>query len=160
MGFSITFGTLFAKIRRVYVLFKTTVSRHNSSVTLQETFMIIGGVLALDVFVLTVWTIFDPLRWERVVITSDKYGIPLSSEGHCTSDNWVAFAGTIAVLHFCLLGVACYLCYMARDIPTKFSEGKYVAIAMIRYDGCAVETKLCLFVCVCVFVCVSGRFVC
>ena len=131
VGFSITFGTLFAKIRRVYVLFQSRVERRNTSVTLQETFGIIGGVLLLDVFVLTVWTIVDPLYWERNIVTTDQYGDALLSEGNCTSDHWIVFAATIALLHFGLLGVACYLCYMARDIPTKFSEGKYVTIAMI-----------------------------
>lgn len=107
----------------------------------------------------------DPLYWERNVISTDQFGAPLESEGHCTSDNWVAFAATIASLHLLLLGVACWMCYgtfrscfpigdgslayhskliisffdiryfpripVARDIPTKFSEGKYLSIAMI-----------------------------
>jgi hypothetical protein len=34
------------------------------------------------------------------------------------------------VVYLSLLGFACYLCYVSRDIPTKFSEGKYVSIAM------------------------------
>ena len=35
------------------------------------------------------------------------------------------------LLHLMLLLVASYLCYVTRNIPTKFSEGKYVAIAML-----------------------------
>lgn len=29
------------------------------------------------------------------------------------------------------MGVACYMSYAARDIPTLFQEGKYLSIAMI-----------------------------
>ena len=102
-----------------------------------------------DVAVLVAWTVIDPLEWERVNVSVDKFGAPLESEGksatglvlqlgqhsadqllagYCTSESWKTFSGIIGTLHLCLLGVACYLCYRARDIPTKFSEGKYVSI--------------------------------
>ena len=131
VGFSITFGTLFAKIRRVHVMFQAAAEMRRISISIKETVMIIGVVLALDVAILTVWTVVDPLQWERTVLTADKYGNALSSEGHCTCEWWALFGGLIALLHFVLLGVASYLCYVTRNIPTKFSEGKYVAIAMI-----------------------------
>ena len=131
VGFSITFGTLFAKIRRVYKIFKSAAEMRRQMVTFQETLSVIAVVLVLDVAILTVWTIIDPLRWERSVISADKFGDPLESEGHCTSDHWSWWIGTIAALHLVLLGFACYLCYASRDIPTKFSEGKYVSIAMV-----------------------------
>ena len=131
IGFSITFGTLFAKIYRVYKLFRAAVDMRRIRVSIQETVLIIGGVLLIDVTILTVWTIVDPLHWNRSILTADKFGDPLSSEGHCESEHWIVFAGLIAILHFSLMAVACYMCYVARDIPTKFSEGKYVAIAML-----------------------------
>ncbi|CAB9508936.1 acid type B receptor subunit 2 [Seminavis robusta] len=131
VGFSITFGTLFAKIRRVYLLFQQTTSTRKISVGITETVGVIGIVLMLDVAILLAWSLVDPLRWERTILMTDKYGSPLSSEGHCTCDNWQIFTGLIAAFHFTLLGLACYLCYVSRDIPTKFSEGKYLAVAMI-----------------------------
>ena len=131
VGFSITFGTLFAKIRRVYILFTASVDMRRVRISVVETISIIGGVLLLDVAVLTAWTIVDPLTWSRTILTTDQYGDPLSSEGHCTSDHWPVFAGIIACLHLGLLGFASVLCWMSRSIPTKFSEGKYVSIAMI-----------------------------
>lgn len=110
---------------------KRGVEARKNSVTFRETLSFIGFVLAVDVFILTIWTVVDPLVWERTVLAADQFGAPLESEGFCRSDHWVAFAAVIATLHLTLLGVACYMCYVARDIPTKFSEGKYLAIAMI-----------------------------
>lgn len=102
-----------------------------AKVTAQETFFIVGGVLLIDVTILTVWTIMDPLEWDRDPITMDKYGHTLSSEGYCRSDHFEIFASIIAAFHFTIMGVACYLCYLSREIPTQFAEGKYVTVAMI-----------------------------
>lgn len=170
VGFCVTFGTLFAKIRRVYLIFirklvyqpSTTttaassarfqsmasnsnrssfsatsqggsilsVARRNSSVSFLETLMVIGVVTAVDVAILTVWTLSDPLEWERTVTVMDQFGVALESEGRCTSDSWYIFTPLIGALHLCLMATACYLCFKARQIPTTFQEGKYVAIAM------------------------------
>ena len=136
VGFSITFGSLFAKILRVYRLFKAAATMQRVTISANDTFKIIGGVLMVDVVLLTVWTIVDPLEWHRESLTEDKFGSPLSSEGFCVSDHWAIFAGLIAAFHLLLMGVACYMCYMARDIPTEFSEGKYVcAILGVHGDS-------------------------
>ena len=124
-------GTLFAKIRRVYRLFKAAAHMQRAAVSVKDTMLVIGAILLVDVGILTAWTLFDPLEWVRSVLIVDKYGNALSSEGHCTSEYWGAFAGTIAVLHFSLMAVACWLAYVSRDVPTEFSEGKYVTIAVL-----------------------------
>ena len=125
VGFCITFGTLFSKIRRVYLIFMQAAAKNGGSgietrqngVTIKETLSVIGGVLLIDLFILVTWTIVDPLKWQRTVTSADQFGEPLESEGHCTNDNWVGFAAAIAVLHLVLLAVACWMCYVARDIP-------------------------------------------
>ena len=142
VGFSITFGSLFAKIRRVHNIFKfnaspaaargVAVARSNSnvgasslssgmssfgrrrtaaSINFQETVGIIVLVLLVDVLILVWWTIVSPLEWTRVVTTTDQFGAPLESYGHCTSDQWIIFAGIMAAFHLTLLSVGCYLCY-------------------------------------------------
>lgn len=134
VGFSITFGSLFAKIRRVYKIFQSAATPgavRKTAVTFRETIFVIGVVLLVDVLVLVIWTAVSPLEWQRTVLSADQFGTPLESEGHCTSDQWMAFAGLIGMLHLILLAFACYLCFVSRNIPTKFSEGKYVSIAMI-----------------------------
>lgn len=100
------------------------------AVSVRETMVIVGIVLLVDVAILTVWTIVDPLHWERSPLVEDKYGYALESEGHCTSEHWHVFAGIMGVFHFLLIARACYMCYLARGLPEKFSSGKYVSIAM------------------------------
>lgn len=131
VGFSITFGSLFAKIRRVHLLFNAAATMQRVTVSPQETFLIVGGVLLIDVSILTIWTLVDPLEWFRQPLVTDQFGYPLSSEGYCRSDHFAVFASLISLFHFSIMGVACWMCYLSRDIPTRFSEGKYLTVAMI-----------------------------
>ncbi|CAB9510051.1 acid type B receptor subunit 2 [Seminavis robusta] len=143
VGFSITFGTLFAKIRRVYLIFLNagavvrtgqstyTQPRRNSTVSWQETVMIIAAVLLVDVTILVIWTVVDPLQWQRSITQADQFGVVLESEGYCHCESLVAFASLIGVFHLSLMGTACYMSYCARNIPTMFQEGKTVSIAMV-----------------------------
>jgi len=131
VGFCVTFGTLFAKIWRIYKIFKSSAEMRRVQVTLTESLQVIGSVLLLDVVILTVWTVWSPLEWTRVVISEDQFGESLESEGYCTSEHWGIFGGLIGALHAALLAIASYLCYVSRNIPTKFSEGKYLSVAMV-----------------------------
>jgi len=131
VGFCITFGALFAKIRRVSLLFSAAEQLQRTRVTTASTLTVLAVILLIDVTILIVWTVVSPQEWQRTVLIQDKYGEPLSSVGRCVSDHWAIFVGVIGAYHFLLLSVACYMCYVARDVPTLFSEGKYITIAVI-----------------------------
>ena len=94
------------------------------AVTAWNSFSFVWVVLSIDIVVLIVWSIVDPLTWQRTIITTDQYGTALESAGYCTSEHWTVFAGIIASVHVALLVIASVLCYVARDVPTSFSEGK------------------------------------
>jgi hypothetical protein len=153
-----TLGTLFAKIRRVYLTFQRAATHRNASsvintpttssnsnsynntfnasrnaahVSFRETLLVIGVVTLVDVGILVAWTVVDPLKWERVVLQADKFGVSLESQGYWYSDSWEVFAILICCLQLFLLTIACVLCYKAREIPTMFSEGRYLCIAMV-----------------------------
>lgn len=143
LGFSITFGTLFAKIRRIYNIFNqqshTPVAaslRQNSFrnrqdiVATRETLLTVGGVFILDFFVLALWTAVDPLHWERYTIRVDQFGELLESQGYCVSDHWKPFFGAIVSIHITWVALATFMCYKARAIPTQYSEHKYVTVAL------------------------------
>lgn len=81
VGFCITFGTLFAKIRRVYIIYKSSAKMKRIRVTMWENVTVIGSVLLIDAVILIVWSVVDPLRWYRVIIAADQYGEALESQG-------------------------------------------------------------------------------
>lgn len=142
VGFSITFGTLFAKIRRVYTIFVegSSTSAGGTAIwsqsrrrdpKIKDTVFFIGTILLLDVIILVTWTLVAPLHWERDIIREDQFGYPLESQGYCTSEYWRAFIGVLIALHISLCAVASWMCYAARHIPSRYSEHQYVTIAMI-----------------------------
>lgn len=108
-GFCFTFGTPFAKIRRVYLVFHKETGMRNTSrktarssfetnykssqkdavaISFQETLLSIGAVTLIDATVLVAWTVADSLDWTRVVVLVNKNEQPLESQGYCTSDYW------------------------------------------------------------------------
>jgi hypothetical protein len=50
----------------------------------RDTFKDIGVVFLMDVIILILWTVLDPLQWQRVVIREDVFGDTLESQGYCT----------------------------------------------------------------------------
>lgn len=107
-------------------------------VTVGETVRVIGIIFLVDVAILTAWTIVSPLEWERIVLDEDFFGEPLESVGNCLfthvhedSTSIIVFASLLAAFHFFLICISCYMCYVSRNVSTKFSEGKYLAIAMV-----------------------------
>ncbi|CAB9526188.1 acid type B receptor subunit 2 [Seminavis robusta] len=130
VGFCITFGSLFARIRRIHAVLQYAAELTTVIVSTKDTVLTIGLVLLVDVVILTTWTIVDPLEWTRVVTSTDVFGNALESEGYCQSEYWVVFAGIIGVVHLLLMGTACYMCYLARSIPNSISNNKFIGIAM------------------------------
>ena len=132
VGFSVTFGTLFAKIRRVHKIFKfnplaesrirqgsssnigmNSYSRRRQSIisNFLETVGVILLVLLVDILILVWWTIVSPLEWKRYIISTDQFGTTLESSGYCYSDRWILFFAIMASYHLVLLTVGCYICY-------------------------------------------------
>ncbi|CAB9525835.1 acid type B receptor subunit 2 [Seminavis robusta] len=135
VGFSVTFGALFGKVYRVYQIFTQEIfitgRRRNATTPVFDSLKYIAGVLLLDIIILILWTVLDPLEWTRMTIREDLFGQPLESQGYCTSDTWMLFASLIGALHLGLMAVASYMCFCARKIPTRYSEHKYLSIAII-----------------------------
>ena len=133
VGFSITFGTLYAKILRVYKLFQAAADTRRITVTQTETLKWVGFITLVDIIIVAVWTGVDPLAWTRVIVSTDIFGEPLESVGYCTSSQWKIFVSLITCWHLLLLLRACFLCYQTRHISTKFAESRYLAVAMVSH---------------------------
>lgn len=130
VGFCLTFGAMFARIRHIYSTLQYAAQVTQVSVSAKETFMTVGLVLAIDVTILVIWTLVDPLEWERTTTSTDVFGEPLESQGHCQSDHWSVFAAIIGCFHLFLMGTACYMTYLARSLPNRIANHKYVGICL------------------------------
>ena len=137
LGFVLTFGALFAKIWRVNKIF---LNKKLSKIVIKSRDLVlpIFAVLLVDASILLAWTLYNPLKWYRFVLTEDQYHNPLTSIGKCdtamrhtdTSSGWL-FLTPLALVHVVVLLVGNVLSYRARNIATSFQEGKYIAMAMV-----------------------------
>merc|ERR1712146_510876 len=111
VGFVLTFAPLFTKLMRVYRIFANE-SLKAIRITMGQMLMCIAVVLAIDAFILLLWTKNDPLFYEREVLESDPYGNPVRSVGLCiTKEDPFTYVGPIMGLHIVVLLVGNYLAY-------------------------------------------------
>ena len=79
IGFSISVSALFSKLWRINKLFSSQ-SFRRIQVREQDVILPTATIVALNLVMLFLWTVLDPLRWERVVVDNQ----PWNSYGRCT----------------------------------------------------------------------------
>jgi len=88
----------------------------------------------IDVLILTAWTAYDPLTWQRTEVGTsiEESGVvTVSTIGKCHSDTMYYFLGPLIAVHVTLMIVTNVLLYKVRNIGDRYQEQKYVALASI-----------------------------
>lgn len=134
LGFGIVFSALFAKIYRVREIIASATEFRRKRVQARDVFYVIALVLLVECIILLVWTVVDPLAWERQVIRASEDGLPLQSVGTCMSDRtslifWLIFIS----FNVCLLFYALILCYKTWSYPSAFAESRWITACVISY---------------------------
>lgn len=132
-GFSIVFSALFAKIYRVRMIVASAVSFRRTRVEAKDVMFIMVGILGVESLILLVWTLVDPLKWDREVILADEYGLTLISSGRCVSDNSLVFWLIFVAFNVFILLYALVLCYLTRTYPSEFAESRWITACVISY---------------------------
>ena len=130
LGFSVIFGSLWAKIMRVYQIFRNGRHMRRKVVSVTEVMRPVIFLLGVNTIILSVWTALDPMKWTRVVTLEDGYGYVLNSYGMCASANDMPYLLSLGIINAIVLIVALVLSYKARNIPSDFQEGKYISLAV------------------------------
>lgn len=90
-------------------------------------------LLSINVTLLLGWTLKSPFKYHRVLLNNyDLYGREIESYGICKSDDtkFYYFLFPILLVNLIGLGIATYQSWIARNLPTEFSESYYLAISM------------------------------
>lgn len=87
-------------------------------------------LLILNVIVLTVWSVIDPLVHETIVVSKDAFFRHVETYGVCRSDYQVIFLAILCVINIGSLLYAVIEAYKARKISTELQESSYIFIAM------------------------------
>ena len=81
LGFALTFASLFAKLRKVLLVFAQSKALANIRISSATVFMWILVVVILDASILLVWSIKDPMGYQRSIVDTDEYGYATEKQG-------------------------------------------------------------------------------
>ena len=131
-GMTLVFSALFSKIWRLHSVFKNAMRFQRVEVQAKDVMLPLVVMLSLNFLFLTIWTVLDPLYFERVDSGRTGSGDKISY-GRCTSDGVVSDAMLFLIVAVNMLAIvlANFQAYQARKISTEYSESKWIAFCMV-----------------------------
>jgi hypothetical protein len=131
MGFIISFSALFSKIWRINKIFLNPQFRR-IIVTETDVLVPFAVLFALNFALLLAWTLYDPLRFERLPVDSTN---PFNTYGTCKfeHDGTIGIAVGILSVKFGAILLACDQAYRARQISDEFSESRWVGVTVASW---------------------------
>ncbi|KAL3943197.1 MAG: hypothetical protein SGBAC_002727 [Bacillariaceae sp.] len=130
LGFAITFSALFAKIQRVRLIYLAGVEMRRKRVQLKDVASIMVFIMAIEVAILLTWQLYDPHKWERVVLQEEE-GFIIESYGQCVSDTGNYFWMAIVAFHVVCLVYALVLAFQTKDINGEYAESSSLFLAVM-----------------------------
>jgi hypothetical protein len=134
VGFVTTFSALFTKTWRLNKVFHNSRNLRRVVVRPRDVALPFIILMTINISVLLAWTFDAPLVWERKLVANyDTFGRNVESVGRCVMSDTkfdVVYLSLIVVINLSVLLFANYQAYIARTLPTEFSESTYITIAM------------------------------
>lgn len=134
LGFTTVFAAVFSKIWRVNRLLKKARSFRRVQISAKDVMLPFAILLTLNITFLLVWTIVDPMYWDRLATFGSDDG--LSSYGTCVLGRTgvsTAMLACLVTLAFVVVVLANIEACKGRNVSTEFSESKYVGICMVCF---------------------------
>lgn len=151
LGLTTIFAALFAKTWRIRRLYSSAKVFRRVTIRARDVVWPLVILLTINVIILTVWTVLDPLEWNEVIVEKDSYGRVLDVRYSC-----YAIGSTDVSLVCLLLMVAVNLfssvllnveSYRARKLPSEFNETNYIAITnLILLEACTLSVPILVVV--------------
>jgi len=116
LGWCFVFSALFSKTKRVNKIFHNPEKFKRVKVTARDVIQIMSLLLSLNLIILIVWTVVDPLVWDREITGYDKFDREIESKGSCSSDNFWKFTAPLIVVNLGALCISLQQAYIARHI--------------------------------------------
>uniref|UniRef100_A0A7S2RGD5 G-protein coupled receptors family 3 profile domain-containing protein n=1 Tax=Mucochytrium quahogii TaxID=96639 RepID=A0A7S2RGD5_9STRA len=130
IGMSLTFGALVMKLWRIWRIFDNK-SMKRIRITNKDLYKMLAAIVSVDLIILIVWSIVAPLKYERVVISRDAFGNPISSYGTCQGKNAVVYEALIVIYQGILFLTGVIICFKVRKADGEYQESKYIMISIV-----------------------------
>ncbi|XP_055839849.1 gamma-aminobutyric acid type B receptor subunit 2 isoform X2 [Episyrphus balteatus] len=136
-GFSLAFGSMFAKTYRVHRIFTRTSSVFKDKM-LQDTQLIslVGALLLLDGLVVTLWVFTDPMERHLNNLTleissSDRSVVYLPQVEVCRSQHTQSWLGALYAYKGLLLVVGVYMAWETRHVKIPaLNDSQYIGVSV------------------------------
>eukprot|EP00986_Skeletonema_menzelii_P002990 scaffold863_cov215-Skeletonema_menzelii.AAC.11 len=126
----VAFSALGSKIWRLNRLMKAASGFKRITIKVKDVMVPFFTLLGINIVLLLVWTVVDPLRWVRTVTGRDSDG-SIESVGACVTNGSAvskAMSSLLFIVNLLALGLALIQAYKARGISIEYSESHYVAM--------------------------------
>ena len=87
-------------------------------------------ILFLNIIVMTAWNTTDPLHRKTIVVNTDIFDRELETYPICSSTHAAIFLAILGVINFGSLAITFIQAYLARNLPTEFSETRYIFLVL------------------------------
>jgi hypothetical protein len=131
MGFVLTFSALYLKIWRIYTVVSAASGFRRVVIREKDVMKWIILVFVLNVALLLLFTLIDPLRWVRQYINDD----PTNSYGFCKAKGnaSIAFSSLLILLNAGALVLACVMSYRSRKMDNEYTESRWIGVACLSW---------------------------
>ena len=141
-GFNMMMSSLYAKLWRLNKIFNAG-SYRRVAVTSRQALTAFGFVFAINITLLLIWTLVDPVGWEIRHVPGEewnRYGSCSRSGAAGRAMFWLTFA-----LSGIILCLTAYQAIKARKISDEFSESKQLGFAVFTASQITIVSVPILF---------------
>lgn len=125
-GFSICFSALFTKTYRINQIMKAAEHFRRLKLTARDVMVPMAVLLLLNVIILIVWTVIDPLRVDTFITLYDFFQRPRKAYCMCTSDHASIFVSALSIINLGSLAFSAFQAWQARNLSTDMAESSYI----------------------------------
>ncbi|XP_016094936.1 gamma-aminobutyric acid type B receptor subunit 2-like [Sinocyclocheilus grahami] len=135
VGYTTAFGAMFAKTWRVHAIFKN-VKMKKKIIKDQKLFIIVGGMLLIDLCILICWQIVDPLKRtvEEYSLEADPQGRDIAIRPfleHCENTHMTIWLGIVYAYKGLLMLFGCFLAWETRNVSIPaLNDSKYIGMSV------------------------------
>mmetsp|Transcript_29715 Transcript_29715/g.52156 ORF Transcript_29715/g.52156 Transcript_29715/m.52156 type:complete len:809 (-) Transcript_29715:304-2730(-) len=137
VGFALSITSLMAKTMRVKILM-IDVAKKQTKNTARATsrlwfFSAMATAIIVEVVYVSIWMYVAPVEWKRRCTKTDEdLGYCETSVANCSGTyETLGFLSGLLAIHVIYLIYTLYLCYLCRNVPSEFSEHKWITAASI-----------------------------
>ena len=127
----VTHWDRFTKTRRIKKIMQSAAKFKRIKLTATDVMKPMIALLFVNIIVLTVWTILDPLISETDITRSDIFHRTIESSSFCDSkDAWI-YTLALWIISLVSLAFSFIQACQARKISTEYSESYYIFISTV-----------------------------